>query len=55
MRVAETLGCFCADIYAGMSLDELADWAAWFQLQNEAQTKAAKEAEQEAKRRGRRR
>ena len=43
-RIAETIGCMSSDIKHNMSLDELHEWAAWFELKHEHEKKAAEQA-----------
>ena len=49
-RVAETIGCRLSDIRETMTLDELHEWDAWFQLKHEAEERLLKEARKTRKR-----
>lgn len=43
-RIAETIGCMAKDIREEMPLDELYEWAAFFELKYEAEKKAVEQA-----------
>ena len=42
--IAETTGCFIADIEERMSLDEFAEWGCWFGLKQEEEKRAIAKA-----------
>ena len=48
-RLAKELGCFVSDIEERMSLGEMVEWAAFFELEFEANKKAMAEAKKNAK------
>lgn len=53
-KMAETLGMTVAELKATMPADELAEWAAYYEIQADLRKKAEKEAEREQRNRSRR-